>query len=43
MPDALLQASITVAEQTTLIVPLGLFILTVIWALWMLYRRDKTR
>lgn len=43
MPDALMLASSTLAEESTLIVPLGLFVLTLLWVAWLLYRRDRTR
>lgn len=43
MHDVLLIASATLAEESTLIVPLGLLVLTVLWLLWLLYKRDRTR
>ena len=34
-------ANLTVAEQVTLIVPLGLVLLTLAWAGWLLFRGER--
>jgi hypothetical protein len=44
MFEALLPlADATVADEVTLIIPLGLLLLTLLWLGWMLRRRDRTR
>lgn len=44
MPEALLPlADSTIADEVTLIIPLGLLLLTLLWLGWQLYRADHTR
>ncbi len=43
MLDLLPVANLTVAEEVTLIVPLGLLLLTLLWVGWLLYRRERAR
>lgn len=43
MLDAHPLASILVAEEVTLIIPLGLLLLTLFWAHWALFRRGRRR
>lgn len=43
MSEALLVANVTVAEEVTLIIPLGLLLLTLIWLGWQIHGRDRTR
>jgi hypothetical protein len=43
MLDALVLADATVARELTLIVPLGLLLLTLAWVCWLLYRRYGSR
>lgn len=44
MPDAPLIANATVADEVTLIVPLGLLLLTLLWLGWQIHgRNDRTR
>ena len=42
MPDLTPLANLTVAEELTLIVPLGLLLLTLLWAGWLVLRRQRT-
>jgi hypothetical protein len=41
MLDALVLADATLARELTLIVPLGLLVLTLLWAGWLLHKRDR--
>jgi len=41
MLSALVLASDTIAEELTLIVPLGLMLLTILWVLWMIRKRER--
>jgi hypothetical protein len=36
-------ASVSVAEDVTLIMPLGLLLVTIGWVGWALHRRERTR
>jgi hypothetical protein len=42
MPDPTMLADTTLANELTLIVPLGLLLLTLLWVGWLLYRRDRS-
>lgn len=39
MLSALVLASDTIAEELTLIVPLGLLLLTILWVVWMIRKQ----
>lgn len=41
MLSALVLASDTIAEELTLIVPLGLMLLTIAWVIWMIRRHNR--
>lgn len=43
MPEAPLIANATLADELTLIVPLGLLLLTLLWLGWQIHGRDRTR
>lgn len=43
MLSALVLASDTIAEELTLIVPLGLLLLTLVWVIWMIRRQGRAK
>ena len=43
MLEALPLASTTIAEEVTLIIPLGLLLITLAWAHWVLFGRGERR